>query len=134
MVLPVFVLGIGFAAVIMRHTRSAMLTSLNSDYVRSARARGLGTRAVLGRHALRNSLITVVTVTALHLGALISGAVIIETVFNIPGFGTLTLMAVQRRDYPLIEGIVLVTAAAFVIASLLADLAYSYLNPRIRAS
>jgi peptide/nickel transport system permease protein len=134
MVMPAIVLGAGFAAVLMRQMRSAMLTSLGTDYVRTARAKGLSERSVVGRHALRNSLITVTTVMGLQLGALISGAVITETIFGIAGFGRLTIDAVNQRDYTLIQGVVLVVAAGYVIANLLVDLVYSILNPRIRAS
>jgi peptide/nickel transport system permease protein len=133
MVMPAIVLGAGFSAVLMRQMRSAMLTSLGADYVRTARAKGLSERSVVGRHALRNSLITVTTVMGLQLGALISGAVITETIFGIAGFGRLTIDAVNQRDYTLIQGVVLVVAAGYVVANLLVDVVYSLLNPRIRA-
>jgi peptide/nickel transport system permease protein len=134
MVMPAFVLGIGLAAVLMRQMRSAMLESLGTDYVRTARAKGLGEWSVVGKHALRNSLITVTTVIGLQLGALISGAVITEQIFSIAGFGRLTVESVQQRDYALIQGIVLVAAAGYVIVNLGVDLTYSLLNPRIRVS
>ncbi|HEV7132305.1 MAG TPA: ABC transporter permease [Gaiellaceae bacterium] len=132
MVMPCLVLGAGFAAVLMRQMRSSMLTSLGTDYVRTARAKGLSELRVVGRHALRNSLITITTVMGLQLGALISGAVITETIFGIAGFGRLTIDAVNQRDYALIQGVVLVAAVGYVIANLLVDLVYSLLNPRIR--
>jgi peptide/nickel transport system permease protein len=134
MVLPAFVLGTGLAAVIMRQIRSSMLESLGSDYVRTARAKGLSERAVVGVHALRNSLITVVTVIGLQLGGLISGAVVTEQIFVIPGFGNLIVSAVFQRDIPMIQGAVLVAAAGYILVNLAVDLLYSVLNPRIRIS
>jgi peptide/nickel transport system permease protein len=134
LLMPALVLGTGLSAVLMRQTRSAMLNSLSADYVRTARAKGLSERAVIGKHALRNSLITVTTVVGLQLGALISGAVITEQIFVIPGFGRLTLDAVNERDYTLLQGVVLVAATGYVIVNLLVDVAYSLLNPRIRVS
>jgi peptide/nickel transport system permease protein len=134
MLMPVVVLGTGFAAVLMRQTRSAMLDSLGSDYVRTARAKGLSEWSVVGSHALRNSLITVVTVIALDFGVLISGAVVTETIFVIPGFGRLSFDAITRRDYPMIQGIVLVTATVYVVVNLVADVVYSVLDPRIRVT
>jgi peptide/nickel transport system permease protein len=132
MLMPAFVLGTGFSAVLMRQMRSAMLDSLASDYVRTARAKGLSEWAVVGVHAFRNSLITVVTVLGLQLGALISGAVITEQIFGIAGFGRLTVDAITQRDYSLLQGVVLVAAAGYVVASLAVDVVYSLLNPRIR--
>jgi peptide/nickel transport system permease protein len=134
MLVPAVVLGTGLSAVLMRQMRSAMLDSLAADYVRTARAKGLPERRVVGVHALRNSLITVTTVIGLQLGALISGAVITEQIFSIAGFGRMTIEAVNQRDYPLIQGVVLVTAAGYVVVNLLVDVAYSLLNPRIRVA
>jgi len=134
MVMPCIVLGAGFAAVLMRQTRSSMLTSLNADYIRTARAKGLSESSVVWKHALRNSLITVTTVMGLQLGALISGAVITETIFGIAGFGRLTIDAVNQRDYTLIQGVVLVAAAGYVLVNLGVDVVYSLLNPRIRVA
>jgi peptide/nickel transport system permease protein len=134
LVMPAIVLGTGLSAVLMRQTRSAMLNSLSADYVRTARAKGLSERMVIGKHALRNSLITVTTVVGLQLGALISGAVITEQIFVIPGFGRLTLDAVNERDYTLLQGVVLVAATGYVVVNLLVDVVYSLLNPRIRVS
>jgi peptide/nickel transport system permease protein len=134
LLMPALVLGTGLSAVLMRQTRSAMLNSLSADYVRTARAKGLSERMVVGKHALRNSLITVTTVIGLQLGALISGAVITEQIFVIPGFGRLTLDAVNERDYTLLQGVVLVAATGYVVVNLLVDVAYSLLNPRIRVS
>jgi peptide/nickel transport system permease protein len=132
MILPAVVLGTGLSAVIMRQMRSAMLDSLGADYVRTARAKGLSEFSVVGVHALRNSLITVMTILGLQLGALISGAVITEQIFGIAGFGRLTIDAVNQRDYALLQGVVLVVAAGYVVVNLLVDVAYSLLNPRIR--
>jgi peptide/nickel transport system permease protein len=134
MLLPALVLGTGFGAVIFRQTRAAMLESLSADYVRTARAKGLGEREVVGSHALRNSLLTVVTIVGLQLGLLISGAVVTEQVFVLPGFGKLTLDAVFTRDYPVIQGVVLLTTLGYVVINLGVDLLYSVLNPRIRVA
>jgi peptide/nickel transport system permease protein len=134
LLMPAIVLGTGLAAVLMRQMRSSMLTSLGADYVRTARAKGLSERTVVCRHAFRNSLITITTLLGLQFGALISGVVITETIFGIAGFGRLTIDAVNQRDYALIQGVVLVTAAAYVIVNLLVDVVYSFLNPRIRVS
>src|SRR6185295_2372490 len=112
MILPAFVLGNALAAVLMRHTRSAMLQVLSADYVRTARAKGLDERVVILRHALRNALVPVVTLTALQLGELLSGAVLTEQVFSIPGFGKLIVDAVFNRDYSVVQGVVLFTATA----------------------
>ena len=132
MILPAVVLGTGLAAVLMRQTRSSMLDTLDADYIRTIRAKGMGEWNVIGVHALRNSLITVVTVVGLQLGALISGAVVTEQIFVIPGFGRLIVDAVYTRDFPVIQGVVLVTATAYVAVNLAVDLLYSVLNPRIR--
>jgi peptide/nickel transport system permease protein len=134
MVMPAVVLGTGLSAVLMRQMRSSMLASLGADYVRTARAKGLSEASVIGKHALRNSLITVTTVVGLQLGALISGAVITEQIFVIPGFGRLTLEAINQRDYTLLQGVVLVAATGYVVVNLLVDVVYSLLNPRIRVT
>ncbi len=132
LLLPGLVLGSGLAAIIMRQTRSAMLEALTADYVRTARAKGLGSGQVVLGHALRNSLIVVVTIVGLQLGALISGAVVTEQLFVLPGFGKLTIDAVFTRDYPMIQGVVLVTATAYILINLVVDLLYSVIDPRIR--
>ncbi len=134
MLMPAIVLGTGLSAVLMRQMRSAMLTSLGADYVRTARAKGLSERSVVGKHALRNSLITVMTVIGLQLGALISGAVITEQIFGIAGFGRLTVDSIAQRDYALLQGVVLVAAVGYVVVNLLVDLSYSLINPRIRVA
>ncbi len=132
MIMPAFVLGNAFAAVLMRHTRSAMLQVLSSDYVRTARAKGLDERTVVLKHALRNALIPVITLGALGLGELLGGAVLTEQVFSIPGFGKLIVDAVFNRDYSVVQGVVLCTATAYLSLNLLADLAYYLVNPRMR--
>jgi peptide/nickel transport system permease protein len=132
LLMPSLVLGTGLAAVVMRQTRSAMLESLSADYVRTARAKGLSGAQVVLSHALRNSLMVVITIVGLQLGGLISGAVVTEQIFVLPGFGKLTIDAVFTRDYPLIQGVVLVTAVAYIGINLLVDLLYSVIDPRIR--
>ncbi len=134
LVLPAIVLGIQLAAVIMRQTRSSMLDALDTDYIRTARAKGLREGRVVWVHGLRNSLIVVVTIVGLQLGALISGAVVTERIFALPGFGKLTIDAVFQRDYPVIQAVVLVTATAYIVINLLVDLLYSLIDPRIRVS
>jgi peptide/nickel transport system permease protein len=132
LILPAIVLGTALAAVIMRQTRSAMLEALSADYVRTARAKGLGSGRVVFGHALRNSLIVVVTIVGVQLGTLISGAVVTEQIFVLPGFGKLTIDAVFTRDYPMIQGVVLMTTTAYIGINLLVDLLYSVIDPRIR--
>jgi peptide/nickel transport system permease protein len=132
LLLPAIVLGSALSAVIMRQTRSAMLEALGTDYVRTARAKGLGGAQVVFGHALRNSLIVVITIVGLQLGALISGAVVTEQIFVLPGFGKLTIDAVFTRDYPMIQGVVLVTATAYIGINLLVDFLYSIIDPRVR--
>ncbi len=131
-IMPAFVLGNAIAAILMRHTRSAMLSVLDQDYVRTARAKGLPESQVILRHALRNALIPVVTLGALELGTLLSGAVLTEQVFSIPGFGKMVVDAVFNRDYPVVQGVVLVTACLFILLNLLADVLYVLVNPRLR--
>ncbi len=132
MAMPVFVLGTGLAAVLMRQMRSGMLETLRSDYVRTARAKGLPERVVIGKHALRNSVTAVVTVLGLQFGALLSGVAVTEQVFLLPGLGRLTIDSVFQRDYPVIEAVALLTAATYVVLNVLIDVAYSALNPRVR--
>jgi peptide/nickel transport system permease protein len=132
LLMPGIVLGSGLAAVIMRQTRSAMIEALGTDYVRTARAKGLGAVQVVGRHALRNSLIVVTTIAGLQLGGLIAGAVITENIFVIPGVGKLILDAVFTRDYPMIQGLALVTATGYIVINLLVDVLYSVIDPRVR--
>jgi peptide/nickel transport system permease protein len=132
MLMPAFVLGTALAAVLMRQTRNSMIEVLGADYVRTAAAKGLPPRLVVLRHAIKNALIPVVTLLGLQMGALISGAVVTEQIFVVPGFGRLIVEAVFTRDYPLVQGVVLVTASAYVLINLLVDVSYSLLNPRIR--
>jgi peptide/nickel transport system permease protein len=132
MIMPAFVLGNAIAAVLMRHTRSAMLQVLSADYVRTARAKGLDERVVVLKHALRNALTPVITLGALEFGTLLSGAVLTEQVFTIPGFGKLIVDAVFNRDYAVVQGVVLCTATAYITLNLLADMAYFLVNPRLR--
>jgi peptide/nickel transport system permease protein len=133
MAMPAFVLGTGIAAVIMRHTRSAMLQVLSSDYLRTARAKGLAERVVIGKHAMRNAAVPVITLGALEFGQLLGGAVLTEQIFSIPGFGKLIVDAVFNRDYAVVQGVVLVTATAYILLNLLADVAYFLVNPKLRA-
>ncbi|TQF77635.1 ABC transporter permease [Elioraea sp. Yellowstone] len=131
-IMPAFVLGTGIAAVLMRHTRSAMVQAMAQDYVRTARAKGLAERVIVAKHALRNALVPVVTLGALELGTLLSGAVLTEQVFTIPGFGKLIVDAVFNRDYPVVQGVVLVVAVIYVGLNLAADVLYVLINPRLR--
>ena len=132
MIMPAFVLGNAIAAVLMRHTRSAMLQVLNADYVRTARAKGLGERTVVLKHALRNALTPIITLGALEFGTLLSGAILTEQVFSIPGFGKLIVDAVFNRDYAVVQGVVLFTSSVYILLNLLADAAYFLVNPRLR--
>lgn len=131
-ILPAFVLGNAFAAVLMRHTRSAMLQAMASDYVRTAQAKGLSARAVILKHAMRNALTPVITLGALELGTLLSGAVLTEQVFSVPGFGKLIVDSVFNRDYAVVQGVVLVTATTYILLNLIADGLYILVNPRLR--
>ena len=133
-IMPAFVLGNSIAAVLMRHTRSAMLQVLDSDYVRTARAKGLSERTVIFKHAMRNALTPVITLGALELGTLLSGTVLTEQIFTIPGFGKLIVDSVFNRDYAVVQGVVLVTATMYITLNLIADVAYILVNPRLRES
>jgi peptide/nickel transport system permease protein len=130
--LPAITLGLALAAVITRTLRSSMLEALSEDYIRTARAKGLSEGAVIRAHALKNALIPVVTVLGLQLGTLIGGAVITEYVFALPGVGRLVVDAVFARDYPLVQGVVLLIAVGFILSNLLVDLLYGWIDPRIR--
>jgi peptide/nickel transport system permease protein len=133
-IMPAFVLGSGLAATLMRHTRSAMLEVLRLDYIRTARAKGLLEPAVVFRHALRNALVPIVTLSTLLFGQLLAGAVLTEQVFTIPGFGKLIVDAVFNRDYGVVQGVVLCTAIAFIFMNLVADVLYILINPRLRTA
>lgn len=130
--LPAIVLGTGLAAVIARQTRASMIETMGTDYVRTARAKGLSRARVLLRYGLRNSLIVLVTIVGLQLGGLISGAVVTERIFALPGIGQMTLDAVFNRDYPVIQAVVLVVTVAYIVINLAVDVLYSVVNPRIR--
>jgi peptide/nickel transport system permease protein len=134
MIMPAVVLGTALAAVLMRQTRNAMIEVLSADYIRTARAKGLAQRAVVFRHAIRNALLPVVTLVGLQMGALMGGAVVTEQIFVVPGFGRLVVDAVFTRDYPLVQGVVLISASAYVVINFLVDVSYSVLNPRIRVA
>jgi len=130
--MPSFALGMIFAALIARMTRASMLDVLAQDYIRTAQAKGLSSDRVLIGHALKNAAVPIVTIIGVSLALLISGVVVTETVFAIPGLGRLTVDAILRRDYPIIQGIILVFSAAYVLVNLLVDLSYTFLDPRIR--
>jgi peptide/nickel transport system permease protein len=132
LLLPSLAIGIGLAAVIMRYTRNSMLEVLQSDFVRTARAKGLRRSAVILRHALRNAILPVITVAGFNTGYLLGGAIVIEEVFALPGMGRLALYAIYQRDYPVIQAIVLVIASLFVLVNLATDLIYASADPRIR--
>ncbi|GAA1948891.1 ABC transporter permease [Brevibacterium antiquum] len=132
--LPAVILGTSLAAVITRQTRASMIESMGTDYVRMARAKGLSRPRVLFRYGLRNSLIVLVTIIGLQLGGLISGAVVTERIFALPGIGKLTLDAVFSRDYPVIQAVVLVITASYILINLAVDILYSVINPQIRVS
>ena len=134
MIMPAFVLGTALTAVLMRQTRNSMIEILSADYIRTARAKGLAGRAVVFHHAIRNGLIPVVTILGLQMGALMGGAVVTEQIFVVPGFGRLIVEAVFTRDYPLVQGLVLITASSYVLINLLVDVSYTVLDPRIRAT
>jgi peptide/nickel transport system permease protein len=132
MVMPAFVLGTGVAAVLMRQMRSAMLEELRADYVRTARAKGLPEPSVVLKHAVRNSLVTVATVIGLQVGVLLSGVAVTETVFGLSGIGNLTINAVFQRDYPTVQAVALITAAAVIAINFAMDFVYAFLSPRVR--
>ncbi|MCJ2374394.1 ABC transporter permease [Pseudomonas sp. RGM 3321] len=134
LILPGFVLGAGLSGILMRHTRSAMLEVLRTDYVRTARAKGLFPRTVILKHALRNALMPIVTLTTLLFGELLGGAVLTEQVFSIPGFGKMIVDAVFNRDYAVVQGVVLCVAIGFLLLNLLADVLYRLINPRLRTA
>ncbi|HYU20500.1 MAG TPA: ABC transporter permease [Chloroflexota bacterium] len=132
MIMPAVTLGMAQGALLARLTRSMMLETLSEDYVRTARAKGLAERRVVAAHALRNAMIPLLTIIGLIFAALMGGAVITEQVFNIPGVGRLLIQAVTRRDYPVVQGVVLVVAGLYVLINLVVDVLYGYLDPRLR--
>lgn len=132
LILPGLAIGAGYAAILMRFVRAGLLEVLSSDYVRTARAKGVRERAVIVRHALRNALIPVVTVAGIQLALLLSGTVVIETVFSIRGLGRILVGAIFDRDYPIVQGVILLISVVFVLANLVVDVLYTFLDPRIR--
>lgn len=132
LILPAITLGSFPAAAIMRFTRSAMLEALSQDYIRTARAKGLRRMTVIGRHALRNSLLSVVTLLGLQIGSILSGAIVVETVFAWPGLGRLAIQSITAADFPVVQTAVIMTSAWIVTANLVVDISYSFLDPRIR--
>jgi peptide/nickel transport system permease protein len=133
-ILPAATLGAALAAILTRMVRGAMLEELSSDYVRTARAKGLSTSAVLVRHALRNALIPIITILGLQFGTLLAGTIVTETIFSWPGVGRLTVQAISSRDYPLLQGCILVIALSYVLVNLFTDVLYSFIDPRVRLS
>ncbi|HNW36539.1 MAG TPA: ABC transporter permease, partial [Candidatus Ozemobacteraceae bacterium] len=132
LVLPAFTLGIRSGAFLARIVRSSLIEVLNQDYIRTARAKGLSPARILVRHALTNALIPIVTVVALDFSSFLNGSVIVETIFEVPGLGRFAMDAILKRDYPVIQGVVLFSALIFVFVNLLIDLVYAWINPRIR--
>ncbi|MBV9171726.1 MAG: ABC transporter permease [Chloroflexi bacterium] len=132
LILPAITLGLGAAAILARLTRSSMLEVLRQEYMTTARAKGLRERAVIGRHALKNALIPVVTIFGLQFGQLLAGTVVVETVFARPGLGRLIVDGILNKDFPMVQGVVLVVAVSYVLVNLLVDLVYAVLDPRIR--
>lgn len=133
-ILPAATLGAALAAILTRMVRGSMLEELSSDYVRTARAKGLSTRVVLFRHAFRNALIPITTILGLQFGTLLAGTIVTETIFSWPGIGRLTVQAISSRDYPLLQGCILVIAVSYVVVNLLTDLLYAVIDPRVRLS
>jgi peptide/nickel transport system permease protein len=132
LILPSIALGLAYVALIARITRASMLEVLAEDYMRTAKAKGVATRPMLLRHALKNAAVPIVTVIGIGVALLISGVVITETVFNVPGIGRLTVDAISKRDYPIIQGVMILCAGAYVLVNLAVDIAYTFLDPRIR--
>ncbi len=133
-ILPAATLGAALAAILTRMVRGAMLEELSSDYVRTARAKGLSETAVLVRHALRNALIPIITILGLQFGTLLAGTIVTETIFSWPGIGRLTVQAISSRDYPLLQGCILVIALSYVLVNLMTDFLYALIDPRVRLS
>jgi peptide/nickel transport system permease protein len=134
MIMPATVLGSRYAASIARYTRSSMLDVLNQEYVRTARAKGLAQRVVVWKHALRNAMVPLLTVIGLELGGLLTGSILIESLFGLPGLGQLTVQGLNFRDFPMIQGNVLFTATIFVLSNMLVDIGYAAVDPRIRVA
>lgn len=134
LLLPAITLGAALAAILTRMVRASVLEELSSDYVRTARAKGLSEHAVLFRHALRNALIPIITILGLQFGTLLAGTIVTETIFSWPGIGRLAVLAIQSRDYPLLQGCILIIAFSYVVVNLLTDMVYSLVDPRVRLS
>ena len=132
LILPAITLGTAMSSILSRMVRATVLETLNEDYIRTARAKGLSERLVIWRHALRNALLPVITLLGLQLGVLLGGAVITEVVFSWPGLGSLTIESIQRRDYPVVQACVLLISLAYVVVNTLTDLVYGWLDPRVR--
>lgn len=133
-ILPAATLGAALAAILTRMVRGAMLEELSADYIRTARAKGLSTASVLFRHGLRNALIPIITILGLQFGTLLAGTIVTETIFSWPGIGRLTVQAISARDYPLLQGCILVISLSYVLVNLLTDTVYSLVDPRVRIS
>jgi ABC-type dipeptide/oligopeptide/nickel transport system permease component len=134
LILPAATLGAALAAILTRMVRGSMIEELGSDYVRTARAKGLSERTVLYRHAFPNALVPIITILGLQFGTLLAGTIVTESIFSWPGIGRLTVQAIQSRDYPLLQGCILVIALSYVVVNLLTDVVYSLIDPRIRVS
>ncbi len=132
LVLPAITLGAALAAILTRMVRSSVIEELSSDYVRTARAKGLPESAVLFRHAFRNALIPILTILGLQFGTLLAGTIVTETIFSWPGIGRLAVQAIEARDYPLLQGCILLIAVSYVVVNLLTDLVYAVVDPRVR--
>ena len=133
-ILPAATLGAALAAILTRMVRGALLEELSADYIRTARAKGLSTTAVLVRHGLRNALIPIITILGLQFGTLLAGTIVTETIFSWPGIGRLTVQAISARDYPLLQGCILVISLSYVLVNLLTDVVYTVVDPRVRMS
>ena len=134
MLLPAIILGIGLSGTLMRLTRAQMLEILRQDYIRTARSKGLAERAVVFTHALRNAIIPVVTILGLQLTVMVSGTVVLESIFVVPGMGRYLLEAISYRDYPIVQAVILIFAVLIVVSNLAVDVIYAWLDPRIRYS
>ena len=132
LILPAITLGAALAAILTRMVRTSVLEQLSSDYVRTARAKGLSESAVLLRHAFRNALIPILTILGLQFGTLLAGTIVTETIFSWPGIGRLAVQAIEARDYPLLQGCILVIAISYVLVNLLTDMVYAFADPRVR--
>ena len=132
LILPAVTLGAALAAILTRMVRTSVIEELSSDYVRTARAKGLSESAVLFRHAFRNALIPIITILGLQFGTLLAGTIVTESIFSWPGIGRLAVQAISARDYPLLQGCILMIAVSYVLVNLLTDLVYAFVDPRVR--